>query len=113
MPFTVPGSGDLREPVSLVARTSTPNAAGGLDEAYATILEVWARVRQPFGVLEVEGRQTTEVATHVFTVRAGGVPDDLRYLEWDGRRYRVQRILRQGLAREWLELQCEELGDAN
>ena len=70
MAFVPPDPGELDVRVAAVARIQAPTAGGGLAESYATVATVRARLRSLFGSRTIEGEQTTERATHVFTIRA-------------------------------------------
>jgi SPP1 family predicted phage head-tail adaptor len=113
MAFETPDPGELRTRVTLMARSQAPTAGGGLAESYVTVATVRARLRALFGSRTVEGEQTTERATHVFTIRAREAARGWRYLEALGRRFRIHSVLDQGRRRQWQELLAEELGSAD
>jgi head-tail adaptor len=113
MPFEVPDPGELSVEAKAVARVQTPTPAGGLAETYMPLATVRARLRALFGSRTIEGEQTMERVTHVFTIRARPDAKGWRYLEALGRRFRIHSVLDQGRRREWQELLAEDLGDAD
>ena len=113
MAFVPPDSGEFDVRVTAVARVQEPTAGGGLAESYVTVATVRARLRSLFGSRTIEGEQTTERATHVFTIRAREAARGWRYLEALGRRFRIHSVLDQGRRRQWQELLAEDLGNAD
>lgn len=110
MPFEVPCGRDLRWRITLQAKASAASAGGALTETFTDVASVRARVKQPFGVRVINGRQSEDRVTHIFTIRTRSDADEWRYVKFDGSRYRVNTILRQGTRREWMELMAEEIG---
>lgn len=111
MAFETPVCGDLRWYVKLQGVTNAPAVSGAMSSSYATVATVRARVKTLFGARNIAGQQTNHRVTDVFTIRKRSL-DGWRYVLFNGRRYRVHQILRQGSRREWLELMAEDMGDA-
>lgn len=86
-----PTIGELRTRVELQSRTETPNAAtGGIDETFTTLATVWARVDAISGGRYIAGQQVETVATHRVTLRSRSDFQSIKFLRWNGRRFRVR-----------------------
>jgi SPP1 family predicted phage head-tail adaptor len=112
--FRAPTVGALCHPVILQDRSQAADGGTGLDEAFATVAEAWARIEPIFGGRTIEGQQVEAVATHTITVRHvdGYTAIDHVKMTESGRLFRVRAILNRGERDRWLELLCEELRQA-
>lgn len=110
-------AGELDHRVAILALTESPNAGFGVDAAYGTPLNRWAKHEPIHGLAMRADAQTGEAPTDLFWVRAssGTQPYDIgatHVIEWRGRRYRVVDTIFDGLRKEFTRIAVKDLGAA-
>lgn len=109
--FLCPSAGDLRLKVTLEQRAGAPDGGTSLSTSYVTVATVRARAKVLFGQHRVDGVQTEEKPTHIFTIRYRSDYRNWRWLTHDGRRFAIRRVMNPEETKVWLELVCEEVED--
>lgn len=99
-----PRIGELNRRVKLQTRADSGNASGGIDTAYTTVAEVWAKVSAESGGLVVDGQQESRVATHRVTIRARAL--DWNSILWGEVRLRIISMAFDD-SRQFIEILCE------
>ena len=111
MAFRRPRISALNRQVELQDHSQVADGSDGLDDTWTVVATVPARVIVLFGGRIVDSVNTTERASHVFTIRyrsdAGSGAWD--HLEMEGRRFRVVSVMDPDEGHVWLELLAEEV----
>lgn len=107
-----PGIGELRDRVLIRAWQEVPNAAMGSDPVYDDGVAAWGRVAPVGGTIYYGSQQTEEKVTHRITLRAGAVVTAAHVIDWNGRRFKVKRIMELGATRRFVTVDVEEEGIA-
>ena len=108
-----PGKMDQR--ITFQVATATPDGAGGSTLAWgniATTPTVWAHVRGNTGRELMEQERMNATATTSFWIRNRDDIDERNAILWQGERYNIRHILRQGGRELYVKIVAER-GVAN
>ncbi len=111
MAFRRPRISDLNKRVELQDHSQAPGGSDGLDDTWTVVATVSARAIVLFGGRIVDGVNTVERASHVFTIRhrSDANTGAWDHLEMAGRRFQVVSVMDPDEAHVWLEILAEEL----
>jgi len=107
----MPTTGELNRRVTIKDWQDQPNANAGIDQVYSNPVKVWAKV-EPVGAALVQGSvQLNDKITHRFYIRyKKGITADIS-LFLDDIKYRPKRVTDLADKRQFLVIECEELGN--
>jgi SPP1 family predicted phage head-tail adaptor len=106
--------GNLRQRITIRAKTRTPDDSGGHSEAWSDLATVWAKVENAAGALGTGSRSLFErmglqtIYTHRMTIRYRTGIEDYQRVLYDGKEYEIHAIENIGERDEYLRLYCKE-----
>lgn len=88
--------GQMDQPITIERKTRTANLSGGFVETWAGVYSVWANVRAKGGREGMTDGRTNATYVVVFTIYTLDDLTELDRIIWNGERYNIRGILRQG-----------------
>lgn len=99
--------GKLDQYITIQRRTRTADGIGGFTEDWTSQYEVWANVKAKGGRESLDEGRTNAVFVVTFTIYNIADLSELDRILWNGERYNIRGILREGNRAQHVRIEAE------
>ena len=100
-------AGAMDQFITIERRTRAADGMGGFTETWATYKQVWANAKAKGGRESLDEGRTNAVFVVVFTIYNIADLSEVDRIIWNGERYNIRGILREGTRAQHVKIEAE------